>query len=80
MSDDNTNSYMVTVKASAGGEMEMVDVTVMVTDVDELDGTLAGDARPDPSATWRTAPMAVGNLHGLEGGDGGHGHVDADGR
>ena len=34
---DSDNTYMVTVKASAGGEMEMVDVTVMVTDVDELD-------------------------------------------
>ena len=34
---DSDNTYMVTVKASAGGEMKMVDVTVMVTDVDELD-------------------------------------------
>ena len=32
---DSDNTYMVTVKASAGGEMEMVDVTVNITDVDE---------------------------------------------
>ena len=41
MSDDNTNTYMVTVMAEAGGEMEMVEVTVEVTNVDEL-GTLSG--------------------------------------
>ena len=35
MSDTNTNTYMVTVKASAGDIMEMVDVTVTVTDVDD---------------------------------------------
>ena len=39
MSDDNTNAYMVTVKASAGGEMEMMDVTIMVTNMEE-DGTV----------------------------------------
>ena len=33
--NDDSNTYMVTVKAEAGGEMEMVEVTVMVTDVDE---------------------------------------------
>ena len=37
------NGYMVTVKAEAGGEEEMVEITINVTDVDEL-GTLAGDA------------------------------------
>ena len=45
MSDTNTNTYMVTVKASAGGEMEMLEVTVEVTDVDEL-GTLSGPGSP----------------------------------
>ena len=40
---DGDNTYMVKVKAMAGGEMEMMDVSVMVTDVNEL-GTLAGDA------------------------------------
>ena len=39
--DNNSNTYMVTVMAKAGGEMEMVAVTVMVDDVDEL-GALGG--------------------------------------
>ena len=39
MSDTNTNTYMVTVKAEAGGVMEMVEVTVMVTNEEE-DGTV----------------------------------------
>ena len=43
--DDDSNTYMVTVKASAGGEMEMREVTVEVTDVDEL-GTLSGPGSP----------------------------------
>ena len=43
MSDTNTNTYMVTVKAEAGGEMEMVEVTVMVTNVDELE-MVSGEA------------------------------------
>ena len=32
---DDSNTYMVTVKAEAGGEMAMQEVTVMVTDVNE---------------------------------------------
>ena len=39
--DNDSNTYMVTVMAKAGGEMEMVEVTVMVTNVDEL-GALSG--------------------------------------
>ena len=39
MSGTNTNTYMVTVKAEAGGEMEMMEVTVEVTNVEE-DGTV----------------------------------------
>ena len=39
MSDTNTNTYMVTVRASADGVMEMVEVTVMVTNEEE-DGTV----------------------------------------
>ena len=31
----NTNTYMVTVKATVGGEMKMVEVTVMVTNEEE---------------------------------------------
>ena len=45
---DGDNTYMVTVMAEAGGEMETMDVTVMVTDVDEL-GTLI---RPSIPATY----------------------------
>ena len=40
MSDTNTNTYMVTVKASAGGEMAMQEVTVMVTNVVPSSSTL----------------------------------------
>ena len=39
MSDDNMNTYMVTVKAEAGSEEDTVEVTVMVTNVEET-GTL----------------------------------------
>ena len=35
MSADNANTYMVTVKAMVGGEMQMQDVTVSVTDVND---------------------------------------------
>ena len=35
MSGTNTNTYMVTVKVSAGDEVKMVEVTVMVTNVEE---------------------------------------------
>ena len=58
--DGDSNTYMVTVMAEAGGEMEMMDVTVMVTDVVEL-GTLEGDAshtyaedRTDAVGTYTT--------------------------
>ena len=37
--DNDSNTYMVTVKASAGGEMDTQDVMVRVTNVDEM-GTL----------------------------------------
>ena len=44
MSEDNTNTYMVTVKIehTPSGETAMQDVTITVTDAAEL-GTLAGD-------------------------------------
>ena len=51
---------MVTVKAEAGGEEEMVGITINVTDVAEL-GTLAGDAGLT-YAEGRTD--AVGDLRG----------------
>ena len=41
MDDGGDNTYMVTVKAMAGGEMDTRDVTVTVTNVEEL-GTLSG--------------------------------------
>ena len=39
LDEDEDNTYMVTVKASAGGEMDTQDVMVRVTNVDEM-GTL----------------------------------------
>ena len=39
LSDTNTNTYMVTVMASAGGETDMVEVTITVDNVEE-DGTV----------------------------------------
>ena len=61
---DDSNTYMVTVKASAGGEMEMVEVTIMVTDVDEL-GPLSGPG----SASNPEGTDAVGTYM-VSGGDG----------
>ena len=75
MSDTNTNTYMVTVKASAGGEMKMVEVTIMVTNVDELD-TLSGpgsastmegmDAVGTYMADGTMADMATWTLDGAD--------------
>ena len=52
MSATNTNTYMVTVQAEAGGEMKMLEVTVMVTDEDEL-GTLQATTARSTSRTAR---------------------------
>ena len=65
MSGTNTNTYMVTVKVSASGEMEMLEVTVEVTNVDEL-GTLAGDA----SLTYAEGDTDAKGTYTLTGGDG----------
>ena len=62
---DGDNEYMVTVKAEAGGEEEMLGITINVTDVDEL-GTLEGDTNVT-YAEDRTD--AVGNYE-VRGGDG----------
>ena len=62
---DGDNGYMVTVKAEAGGEEEMLEITINVTDVDEL-GTLEGDTNVT-YAEDRTD--AVGNYE-VRGGDG----------
>ena len=48
---DNNNIYMVTVKASAGTDMDSLDVTVTVTDVDEtpsISGPSNTDVRREP--------------------------------
>ena len=67
MSDDNINSYKVTVKASAGGEMEMVHVTVMVTNVDEL-GMLTADM--DSPISYAEGGMDTVATYTVSGGDG----------
>ena len=43
LSGTNTNEYMVTVKAEAGGEMDEIMVTVTVANVEEI-GMLSGDS------------------------------------
>ena len=62
---DTDNTYMVTVKAEAGGEMAMVEVSVTVTDVSEV-GTLAGSSG-FPHAEGGTD---TGETYTLSGGDG----------
>ena len=79
--DNDSNTYMVTVKAEAGGEMEMVEVTVMVTNVDEI-GTLSGpgtvsnymENSEDPVVTYTVSggsmsEMANLTLEGYDAGD-----------
>ena len=44
--DNDSNTYMVTVMASAGGEMEMMEVTVMVTNVEEAGTVTLNPTRP----------------------------------
>ena len=63
--DDDSNTYMVTVKAEAGSEMEMVEVTIMVTDVDEL-GTLEGD----DSLSYAEGGTDAVETYTVSGGDG----------
>ena len=86
MSGTNTNTYMVTVMASAGGEMEMVEVTVEVTNVDEL-GTLAGDASltyaegdTDAKGTYTLTGTAADTADwSLDGADASHFMLDGSG-
>ena len=58
MSTDNANIYMVTVKAMVGGEMEMRDVTISVTDVDDP-GMVAISPQPQ---VLRTGTMLTATL------------------
>ena len=68
------NMYQVTVKAEAGGEMDMMDVTVTVTNVAEL-GMLTGDASVDYNENGMsavgtyTADGPVAAIWSLEGDD-----------
>ena len=57
MSDTNTNTYMVTVKAEAGGEMAMMVVEVMVTNVDE-EGTVTLSSMTPVVGVELTATLA----------------------
>ena len=78
--DNDSNTYMVTVKAEAGGEMEMVEVTVMVTNVDEI-GTLSGpetvsnymENSEDPVGTYTVSGGSMSEMANLtlEGDDAG---------
>ena len=79
LSDTNTNIYMVTVKAEAGGEMDEIMVMVTVGNVDEL-GTLSGDSShnymeksDDAVGTYTAdgsmADMATWSLSGADMGD-----------
>ena len=61
--NDDSNTYMVTVKAEAGGEMEMVEVTIMVTDVDE-----AGTVTLMPTSLVVGSEVTA-SLTDLDGGD-----------
>ena len=69
---DMDNTYMVTVKAEAGGEMEMVEVTVMVTNVDEI-GTLSGpetvsnymENSEDPVGTYTVSGGSMSEMANL---------------
>ena len=55
--NDDSNTYMVTVKAEAGGEMEMMEVTIMVTNEEE-DGTVTLDPTRPSVGTEITATLA----------------------
>ena len=63
--DNDSNTYMVTVMAKAGGEMRMVEVTVTVDNVDEL-GTL-DEPTKDTSVMEGDTDVAT---YTLTGGDG----------
>ena len=56
MDDGGDNTYMVTVKAEAGGEMDMVEVTVTVTNVEE-DGSVTLSSMTPAVGTAVTATL-----------------------
>ena len=55
--NDDSNTYMVTVMAEAGGEMEMVEVTITVDNVEEAGTVTLDPARPSVG-TAITATLA----------------------
>ena len=80
--DNDSNTYMVTVMAKAGGEMRMVEVTVMVDNVDEL-GMLEGmesasiaEGTVDVGTYMASGTMADTAMWTLEGTDASHFMVD----
>ena len=58
---NDSNTYMVTVMASAGGEMEMVEVTITVDNVEE-DGTVTLDPMRPSVGTAITATLADADI------------------
>ncbi len=78
MSDTNTNTYMVTLKANDGTNMDTQDVTIMVTNVDEIE-MVSGEASvsyaendEDAVATYTASgPMADDAMWTLMGDDAG---------
>ena len=59
--DNDSNTYMVTVMASAGGEMAMQEVTVMVTNMEEVGTVTLDPARPSVG-TAITATLEDGDI------------------
>ena len=72
--DDDSNTYMVTVMAKAGGETKTVDVTIEVTNVNEL-GVLAGDT----SLTYAEGGTDAVETYTVSAGDGSTVTWDLDG-
>ena len=59
--DNDSNTYMVTVMAEAGGEMEMVEVTITVDNVEEAGTVTLDPARPSVG-TAITATLEDGDI------------------
>ena len=59
--DNDSNTYMVTVMASAGGEMKMMDVTITVQNVEEP-GTVALEPMRPSVGTAVTATVEDGDI------------------
>ena len=64
--NNDSNTYMVTVKASAGGEMEMMEVTIMVTDEEETGSvSLSPESPVVGSPVTATLTDSDGRITGL---------------